>query len=214
MTYIYDVILNFNNELYEFYEWNKDDLIYHIKKIYLIKVNTKTYNDFLNKKIHIKGDFLLNIFHKCQYYDNKEVKEIPYALLITDGYRLMGVIFDNDGNIIKYSSLLLDEEEDVLDISNHLGIVKLDYEIKGDINTNSLTRFEKKLIKYIKKDLMISYKEKDLSKLKYLYYEYFNKDCNDIDKIFQDLINELNNLNEKHYNLYQLIKLSYSGKSV
>ena len=214
MTYIYDVILNFNNELYEFYEWNKDDLIYHIKKIYLIKVNTKTYNDFLNKKIHIKGDFLFNIFHKCQYYDNKEVKEIPYALLITDGYRLMGVIFDNDGNIIKYSSLLLDEEEDVLDISNHLGIVKLDYEIKGDINTNSLTRFEKKLIKYIKKDLMISYKEKDLSKLKYLYYEYFNKDCNDIDKIFQDLINELNNLNEKHYNLYQLIKLSYSGKSV
>lgn len=214
MTYIYDIVLNFNNEFYDFFEWNKDDDIYHIKRIYLMKVNTKTYNDFLNKKVQIMGDFLLNIFHKCEYFDNREVKEIPYALLVTDSYRVMGIMLDGNGNIIKYSSLLLDEEEDILNISTHLGIVKLNYQIKGDINTDSLTRFERKLIKYIKKDLTISYKDNNLSKLKYLYYEYFSKDCDDINKIYQDLVNELNNINDKHYNLYHLIKLSYLHKSV
>lgn len=214
MTYIYDIVLNFNNDFYDFFEWNKDDEIYHIKRIYLMKINTKTYNDFINKKIQIMGDFLLNIFHKCEYFDNREVKEIPYALLVTDSYRVMGIMLDGNGNIIKYSSLLLDEEEDILNISTHLGIVKLNYQIKGDINTDSLTRFERKLIKYIKKDLTISYKDNNLSKLKYLYYEYFSKDCDDINKIYQDLVNELNNINDKHYNLYHLIKLSYLHKSV
>ena len=214
MTYIYDLVLNFNNEFYEFYEWNKDDNLYHIKKINFIKVNVNTYNDILSKKIKFNDDLLLSIFNKCEYFENRGVKEIPYAVLITDSYRVIGLMLDLNGYIVKYSSLLLEEEEDVLDISNRLPITKLDYQIETDINNNDLlTRFEKHVIKYIKKDLNICYKENNLSKLKFLYYEYFNKNCNDINKIYRTLIKELDNLNEKHYNLYNLIKLSYSQKS-
>jgi hypothetical protein len=110
---------------------------------------------------------------------------------------------------------LIDEEEDILDISDRLGVLKIQYEIKAKRNnSNNLTRYENNLIKYIKKDLNLCYREKNLSKLKYLYYEYFNKQCDDLDNIYHSLINELKNVNEKHYNLYNLIKLSYMHKKV
>ena len=215
MTYVYDLILNFNSELYEFYEWNKDDDIYHIKRINLIKIDSKTYNEILENEVTFNDDFLLTIFNKCEYFENRGVEEIPYAVLVTDTLRVMGIMLDMHGNVIKYSSLLLDEEEDVLDISDRLGVLKLKYQIKKKkTSTNALTRYENNIIKYIKKDLNLCYKEKNLSKLKYLYYEYFNKQCNDLEEIYRCLINELNNVNEKHYYLCNLIKLSLSHKNV
>jgi len=215
MTYVYDVLLNFNSELYDFYEWEKDDNVTHIKRINLFKVDSKIFNEILDKKIKLNEDFLLSIFNKCEYFDNRSVKNIPYASLVTDSYRVMGLMFDESGNVIKYSSLLLDEEEDILDISDRLGEIRIDYEIKGiKDKSNDLTRLENHIIKYLKKDLSNSYKDKNINKLKYLYYEYFNKQCDDIDKIYQSLSSELENINEKHFALYNLIKLSYSHKNV
>ena len=39
MNYIYDIVLNFNKELYEFFEWKDDDNLINIRKIPLIKIN-------------------------------------------------------------------------------------------------------------------------------------------------------------------------------
>ncbi len=211
MTYIYDIILNFDNEFFEFYEWMKEDEIFHIKRIFLAKVNGKCYDDFLKKKIQVSDEFLLSLFHKCEYYDNRSTKTIPYAILLTDSYRVMAVILKSDGSVSKYSSLLLDEEEDVLSVSDKLATIKIDYKILSNKKDgeNYLTRYEKNLIKYIKKDLNNCYKKKDLNKLEYLYYEYFNQKCHDLDLIYQKLLKELEkDLTEKHYSLYQLIKLS------
>ena len=33
MNYIYDIVLNFNSNNYEFYEWNKNDNIINIRTI-------------------------------------------------------------------------------------------------------------------------------------------------------------------------------------
>ena len=216
MTYIYDILLNFQSQMYEFYEWNKDDKIYHIKRINLIKISSTAYNEILDYNIKLGDDFLLSIFNKCQYFDNRNVESIPYALLITDSYRVMGIVCDMNGNIIKYSSLLLDEEEDILEISNRLAEIKLNYKKTAKKEKyNNLTRIQTHIIKYIKNDLNKCYQEKNFNKLKYLYYEYFNKnDVRDIDIIYNSLIKDLENINEKHYQLYNLIKLSYSHKNV
>ena len=216
MTYVYDLVLNFNSFLYEFYEWRKDDIIYHIKRINLIKVDSKTYNTILDNIVAFDDDFILSIFNKCEYYNNRVVTSIPYAFLLTDTYRVIGLLLDNNGKIVKYSSLLLDEEEYVLDLCDKLGNIKLNYKIiKTREKDDFKTRQEVFIIKYIRKDLNIDYKKKDLNKLKYLYYEYFNKECDDIDYMYQKLIGELDkDINDKHYNLYNLIKVSYSGKTV
>ena len=41
MNYIYDLLLNFNENIYEFYDWNKTDNIKHIKKIPIFKIDSK-----------------------------------------------------------------------------------------------------------------------------------------------------------------------------
>lgn len=216
MTYVYDITLNFNNELYEFFEWQKDDLISHIKRIHLIKVESSDYNEILDYNVSFTNDFLLLIFNKCELYTNRNVETISYAFLLTDGYRVMALSLDSTGKVIKYSSLLLDDEEDILNLSNRLSIIKLDYaKISKKDEIDFKTRLEKRIVKYLKKDLKLAFEKKEVSKLKYLYYEYFNKELEDIDKIYYDLLKEMDGEVTKNiYKLYDVIKLSYSHKIV
>ena len=69
MSYVYDLVLNFNNDLYEFYEWKKDDNLYHIKRINLVKVDSNTYNDILDNIVIFNDEFTLSIFNKCESYN-------------------------------------------------------------------------------------------------------------------------------------------------
>ena len=46
MKYAYDVVLNFNDEFYNFYEWDTDDTIAYVKKIPIYKVTNDIINDF------------------------------------------------------------------------------------------------------------------------------------------------------------------------
>jgi len=213
MTYIYDLILNFHNELLEFYEWDKSDNIHHIKRINLIKIKSSTYNEILDYDVVFDNNFLTEIFNKCEYFQEKKVKNLTYAFLVTDSYRVMALLLNNEGKIIKYSSLLLDEEEDTLEISIRVPLTKIEYNKLERKEKNNLTRRENTILKYLKKELNNCYKNKDDAKLKYLYYEYSNKKNDDINSIYTFLTNELNkDVTEKHYNLYNLIKLSYSNK--
>ena len=214
MSYVYDLILNFNTFYYEFYEWLRSDNIYHIKRINLIKVDSEKYNEILDNIVLFDDEFLLCIFNRCEYYNNRSIDTIPYAFLLTDSYRVLGINLDNSGKVIKYSSLLLDEEEDILNVSSKIGYTKLNYKIiKKNNYDNYHTRQEKNIIKYIKKDLTSDYHKKNINKLKYLYYEYFNKQSDDIEVIYSDLLNELEkDISKKHYDLYYLIRLSYNKK--
>ena len=46
MNYIYDILVNFKETLYDFYEWNKNDNITHIRKIPLFRINDIFFKDF------------------------------------------------------------------------------------------------------------------------------------------------------------------------
>ena len=216
MSYAYDIVLNFKEDLYDFYEWMKDDSIYHIKRINIVRVDSKIYNEILDNYVKFNDDFMLAIFNKCEYYSNKKIDSLPYAFLLTDSYRVMGLLLNNTGETIKYSSLLLDEEEEILDLCSKLAEIKFDYKIiKKKIKDEFRTRQEINMIKFIKKNLDIDYQNKEFNKLRYLYYEYFNRHSDNIELIYQELIQELDkNINKKHYDLYDLIKLSYSRKNV
>ena len=43
MDYIYDIVLNFQNNYYDFYEWKSTDKVINIKKILVYKVNNQEY---------------------------------------------------------------------------------------------------------------------------------------------------------------------------
>lgn len=214
MTYIYDVLLNFTEEErpYEFYEWEKNDLIEHIKRIPLLRVSTKTLNDILKTNITISQDELCKIENKTLSYRNTD--NLKYAMLITDLSKIIALEFNDQGSIIARSNLLLNEEEEIIEEAYDTEEINLNYQKGKKINSHIfITRAEKKKQNYLIKEIMYLFKEKQYDKLKYLYKEMYKKDNLSIEKKYEKLINDLeNNYNSKHNNLYEIVRLTYTKK--
>ena len=72
MIYIYDILLNFNTSLIEFFEWEENDLIKYIKKIPIYKVSDDFLYNLVNNEIKIESNFLNNIKDKTLFDPNDE----------------------------------------------------------------------------------------------------------------------------------------------
>ena len=53
MNYIYDIVLNFQDNYYNFFEWNREDKIKNIIKIPLYRVSDKDINILKNNIIKV-----------------------------------------------------------------------------------------------------------------------------------------------------------------
>ena len=214
MTCIYDVLLNFTDDdkFIDFFEWQEKDSLEHVKKIFLIKVNTKTMEDFLRYKIKVGKDFLLRIEDKTILYKNK--KNLKYALLVTDMNKVMAMEFASNGEVIAKSSLLLDEEDDIIMECFNVDEEEIEYEkIKPYPKENFLTREEAFRKNYLMKEIENAYKEKNYDKILYYYEELFEKDDKEILDKYNILITDIeNNYNEKYDSLYEIVRMSYSRK--
>ena len=58
MNFIYDIVLNFNKEYYNFFEWNKKDNIINIKKIPLFMVSNNIFNNMKYDIVKVSSDFI------------------------------------------------------------------------------------------------------------------------------------------------------------
>jgi hypothetical protein len=217
VKYVYDVLLNFNEtKIYDFFEWYTDDSIEYFKRVPLLKVDNESY-----KKIAIgakvNNDLLLNsINNVTEVYDNKQIRCIEYALILTNGSGATGVLLNKMGQILMISKMLLDEEDEVIEICNSQDAKILDITSTNliiDNDNNYLTRYESKKLFFLNKELEVLYTNKNFVKLKYLYYECFHQIENDIDIIYDNLKLFLNGeWSIKHDELYNLVRLSYSKK--
>ena len=123
---------------------------------------------------------------------------------------IIGVVFNEIGNVLYLSRLLIEEEKEILTIANRLSLYNINYEIcniNNKINDN-LTRKEKDIKNNLLNKINDLYKNNDYEKLSYLYYEYFNKIENNKEEIYNNLIKSINNFNYKHNVLYNILKLS------
>ena len=80
MVYVYDIVLNLNNELLEFFEWEDNDRIKYIKKVPLIKTDDAFIYDLINNNIKLEDSFINDIKNKTIYYDNDE-KNYPIIII-------------------------------------------------------------------------------------------------------------------------------------
>ena len=209
MNYVYDVLINFNKELYDFFDWNTSDMISHIRKILLFRVNNKIMSDLKNKHIIVNQDFLTKISNRTEMFTSQNVKLINYACLFTNGLEVVAIKFDKTGSITHKSRLLVDEESEILDSIEDFEEFDLEYKIVDSIPVNYFkTRKEREIEKFIDKKLK-EITADDSGKLRYLYYECFNKRENDIDKIItkinKELKNNWDNFYDKVYNFFKLI---------
>ena len=117
----------------------------------------------------------------------------------------LGILLSQDGTLLKRSSLIFDEEDEINDFSNTLPITQLDY-----VKNIKIVPEEKLRIEIEKKDILVKYitNTEDILTLKYLYYEYFEKECDQSDTIKKTLLKEIEKpWNKKQNNLYNIINL-------
>ena len=174
MDYIYDIVLNFQNEYYDFYEWQPDDKIINIKRIPIYKINTKDYLNIKNNDVTI----IRNTIPKS----NK-------ISLLTNGVEVMGILIDNNGKVIKKSSLLFDENDEILEDKNQIKEINIKYNIKKRKEIKYISRLKQEKIKYLNTYFNKIDKTKDEYFLKYLYYDIYNIDEKNIDKVYDSLLN-------------------------
>ena len=66
MNYIYDIYLNFNKDLYDFFDWNKNDKLIHIKKIPIFKISEENFKMYVHNSIIINNTFLNSVYNKTE----------------------------------------------------------------------------------------------------------------------------------------------------
>lgn len=202
MRFIYDIVVNYENNFFEFYEWEKEDNIINIKKMPLFLVNNETYKIIKYESVTINSAFVDKIRDKTFAYN--KIKIGP-SCLITNGMEVIGILCNDKGEVIKKSSLLIDEEDEILEEASDIDIYDIDIIKRKKINRNNINRREAE-----KREFLINYinSENNNSNLKYLYYDYFEKENEDISLIKKELINEIkHNWNKRLNSFYETAKI-------
>ena len=201
MTYVYDIILNFHKKYYNFFEWNSKDIIYHMKKIPLIRVSDKDLNILKYNEITINKELILNFKNKSIIYTTNKNNNI--LLLISNKKESLGLMFNEEGILLKRSGLLFEESEEIEELSKELEITKIKYIKNKETNKQNTSRKKEKRKKYIKNYLN---NIKDHNIFNYLYYDIYQNEVDKDIKVKDILIKENNNnLIDKLYNTIKLL---------
>lgn len=193
MKYIYDIVLNFNKQYFNFFEWNINDNIINIRKIPIFKISDKFYFDIKNYSIKLDTDFVKSIENQTLLYLGNNHQNM---CLFSNSKEVLGVMIDKNGNVIKRSSLLFDEEDEALELCEELKTTKIEYIIGSKIENNEfICRLEKSQKEKIIKTINELFNNQNISVLKYLYFDLFEEEKDDITYIKNRLINSLNKNN-------------------
>lgn len=201
MNYIYDIYLNLNENLFDFFDWNKNDKLNHIKKIPIFKINDDYFKSIIVNTIKINKNFLLKIYNKTELWNSNN--KLSYCSLFSNGNSIIAIEFDSNGNSIKKSFLYIDEELEILETITKFKEIDFNFTVLNKNKTLCKTRKQINDEIFIKKEL----KNIDENKLNYIYFECFGKH----EKNKKIIFNRINNLsiNSKIYkNLYDILKLT------
>ena len=182
MKYIYDIKVNLSKRLHDFYDWKPTDNIVILKKIPVIKVNTKTYLDILYNEVQI----------------NNKVNK----LIVTNSENALYIEVNNKGKIIIKSKLLIENELEVINMINNQSYLKYKV-IKVNNRFNKLTRNQEEIVNRIIKELNEVKEDKD--KMTYLYKEWFNKDKSSFEELKTSIKNEYTSKHKKLLNTLLLL---------
>lgn len=199
MNYVYDIMINFKKDYLDFFEWNKNDKVICIKKIPIFRIKDADLNNIVNNDFKINNDFLSKLVDKNK---NKIM-----CLLFSES-NVIAFQFNENGNCINRSSLMVDDELDILENYYNMKYTTLKYEIIKSKKNIFLTRNELHQINFLNNKVNKLTIPNDNTKIKYLYFECFGVMENDsfialkeIKKSIKNKVN-INNL----YNFFKLIE--------
>ena len=200
MTYIYDVTLNFNEILYDFFEWNNSDNLIHVRKIPIFKVSNDTFLNVLTYEVQLSDEILYKIKDKTDTY-GKKTKSFT-SCLIRNEDNIIALKFDDNGISKQVSNIIIEEELDILEI--RVSMTKsFEYKTLNKRKFLTSTRYDSVNRTYLQKQINSLNIDNDREKIKYLYFEYFGKYINDektaLNKLKKEVIKDNYNNNLKDF---------------
>lgn len=208
MNYVYDILSNFNQELYDFYDWDKNDNFKHLRKVPSFRVSKEVLVDLMFKKVKIKGNLLKLIKDKTQVFTKEGVDVIEYCFIVSDSVNSLGVILDEDGVVYKRSKFLVSEELEINKCLKTSKIYNVEYNLlSSKTHYSNMTRNEEKVTNLILNELELIMDSTD--KIDYLYYEWFNtnKGKNKYKKLVSSIKSSYTSKHEYILELLNLLKI-------
>lgn len=208
MNYVYDILSNFNQELYDFYDWDKNDNFTHLRKVPSFRVSKEVLVDLMFKKVKIKGNLLKLIKDKTQMFTKEGVDVIEYCFIVSDSVNALGVILDEDGIVYKRSKFLVSEELEINKCLKTSKIYNVEYNLlSSKTHYSNMTRNEEKVTNLILNELELIMDSTD--KIDYLYYEWFNtnKGKNKYKKLVSSIKSSYTSKHEYILELLNLLKI-------
>lgn len=208
MNYVYDILSNFNQELYDFYDWDKNDNFTHLRKVPSFRVSKEVLVDLMFKKVKIKGNLLKLIKDKTQVFTKEGVDVIEYCFIVSDSVNSLGVILDEDGVVYKRSKFLVSEELEINKCLKTSKIYNVEYSLlSSKTHYSNMTRNEEKVTNLILNELELIMDSTD--KIDYLYYEWFNtnKGKNKYKKLVSSIKSRYTSKHEYILELLNLLKI-------
>ena len=153
MNYYYDLILNFSLDNILFYEWDDNDNLEYIEKIPLFKISEKDMVNILGNNVKINEEFLKMIKDKTTIKSRGIINTISYSSIFTDAKSVIAIEFNEVGEIIGRSNLLLEDDLNVIEMAFALKKKELKYEILNKINVDAPLREITKMKSVIKSEI-------------------------------------------------------------
>lgn len=207
MNYIYDLVLNFFSvkEDMDFYEWNQKDSILTVSKIPIFCISSFQLQEICHYDCRMDDSFLKQIENQVEGDFGS-----PFMCLLTDSNRVFAFEWNKDGLLLRKSSLLLDEEDAILEEAEDYSMIFLSYQ-KGESypkNEPFLTRKEKKIQFCLLKGIHSLYHSHSYDVIHYLYQEIFSKKVSTKEE-YSLLVEEIqNHFSKKYESLYDILMLT------
>jgi hypothetical protein len=209
MNYIYDILVNFQKKYYDFYEWNQDDKITHLRKAPIFKISNNDLNIIKNQRIKFDNTFLKSIYNKTENFKENNINKLKYVCLITSNQETIAIKLNKEGYINEKSSLAIDENEDAIEAMHFQKEIKINYQIiNKETQYNFKTRFELENEKFITDELIKIYNQRNYQKLSYICLECFGKPESNINKAFDKIQNEIKKTNENYHKIFDFFKMT------
>ncbi len=210
MYYYYDLLLNFQDSLnlYNFYEWEEKDDLDYVKKIPLYRVTSDSLQELFKFKVQFDQSFIEEIKNKTILKNSS--KSLNNTFLVSDSKDSLALELNNEGVVISRSKLLLADEINLNEVMFTMKETKLKYKKIAKYKNSSSIRQIDEIKKLINCEINTLYESKNISKLKYLYYEWFNDLNDNVEEIYQTMKKTLKNqFDDNQKRIYELIKKSY-----
>ncbi len=210
MNYYYDLLVNLDTDLWEFYEWEDTDHFIPIKKIPIVRILESDIRKLMQYDVQFDPEWVSKFEEKTVF---KNSKDKTSCILFSSTKNSIVLEFDIHGCVIGRSKLLIEDENNCNEVAQNLKETEISYTVKEKLRTRKYLRQTEKDRHLFEIELKTLKESQNKAKCSYLYYEWFGILETDLDKMLKDFYLELEkDCSKKLHRIVELIRLSYKER--